>query len=71
MANTISSTAGLVASNAFLAREQACYRTGYGVALASIWVTILSATALVVALRAENARRDRGDRDDRLRLPAE
>jgi len=71
LSNTVGNLGGLVASNIFLAREQPRYPTGYGVALASIWITILSATIMVLGLHRENKMRDRGSRDRRHSLPPE
>ncbi len=71
VANTLGSTAGLVASNVFLAREQPYYPTGYAVALASIWVALLAATALFVGMHYENRRRDRRGRHARPSCPPE
>ncbi|GAW26552.1 putative major facilitator superfamily protein [Rosellinia necatrix] len=70
---SLGNTSGLVATNVFLDRESPRYVTGYAVALALTWLGAAAATVLVLALRAENRRRDAGARDYRLRRgrPAE
>ncbi|KAI1828275.1 MFS general substrate transporter [Xylaria intraflava] len=68
---TIGNTGGLVASSIFLAREAPHYQTGYGVALAFTWMGAIAATAMVLGLWRENRKREAGERDDRLLLPAE
>jgi len=66
MANTIGSCAGLVASNVYLTQERPYYRTGYGVALASILLTAVCAIIMLVLMQRENQKRDAGKRDTRL-----
>ncbi|KAF2868954.1 major facilitator superfamily domain-containing protein [Massariosphaeria phaeospora] len=57
---------GIVASNVFLQRESPTYRTGYGVSLGLLWICGVACTALFFLVRAENRKRDRGERDYRL-----
>ena len=58
---------GVIASNIFLTDQRPTYRVGYGVAFACLWLAALAATAMLWGLRRENAKRARGERDDRLR----
>lgn len=57
---------GIIASNIFITNEAPAYPVGYGVSLGLIWMTALACTGLLLGLRAENKRRDRGERDWRL-----
>ncbi|PHH83152.1 hypothetical protein CDD83_3057 [Cordyceps sp. RAO-2017] len=68
---TIGNLAGIVGSNIFLDHERPAYRTGYGVAAAMMWLGALAALAMCLLMRRENQKRAAGERDDRLRMPAE
>ena len=57
---------GIVASNVFITTQAPSYPTGYGVSLGLVWVCALACTAFMLGLRAENKRRDSGERDWRL-----
>jgi len=60
---------GIVASNIFITSQAPEYPVGYGVSLGLIWLCALSATGLFAGLWAENKKRARGERDERLDLP--
>jgi sugar phosphate permease len=62
---------GIVGTNIFLASEAPKYHTGYGVALALIWVGAICATFFFLGLLRENKKREAGLRDYRLNLPEE
>ena len=62
---------GIVASNIYIQGQAPYYPVGYGVSLAMLWLCGLAATIFVYGLWFENRKRDRGDRDDRLRMPRE
>lgn len=57
---------GIVASNIFLATEKPFYKTGFGTTLGLLWICALACTVLFFGVRAENKKRDRGERDWRL-----
>ncbi|KAK5135190.1 hypothetical protein LTR08_005577 [Meristemomyces frigidus] len=57
---------GIVASNIFITSQAPSYPVGYGVSLGLVWLCALACTAMFFGLRAENKRRDRGERDWRL-----
>jgi sugar phosphate permease len=57
---------GIVASNIFLAKEVPTYRTGYGVSLGMLWICGVACTGLFFLAKAENRKRERGERDHRL-----
>ncbi|KAI0139300.1 major facilitator superfamily domain-containing protein [Pestalotiopsis sp. NC0098] len=57
---------GIVASNVFFDAEAPLYWTGYGVSLGMLWLCAGACTALYLGVRAENQKRDRGERDWRL-----
>ena len=57
---------GIIASNIFITSQAPRYPVGYGVSLGLIWMCALACTGLLLGLRAENKRRDRGERDWRL-----
>ena len=57
---------GIVASNVFFDAEAPSYWTGYGVSLGMLWLCAGACTVLYIGVRAENRKRDRGDRDSRL-----
>ncbi len=60
---------GLVASNIFITKQAPTYPVGFGVSLALLWLCGIMCTIFFVGLWIENRKRDRGERDDRLRLP--
>jgi dipeptide/tripeptide permease len=60
---------GIIASNIFLNSESPKYPTGYGVSLAMLWVCGAACTGLLVLVKWENKKRDRGERDWRLDEP--
>ena len=62
-------TGGIIASNIYLTNQRPTYHIGYGVSLGLIWVTGIACTVLLVGLRFENRKRERGERDYRLTLP--
>lgn len=62
---------GIIGSNIYLTREAPRFFTGYGVALAMLWFSGVMATLLYFGMTAENKKRDRGERDERLSLPKE
>ncbi|KAF8634477.1 hypothetical protein AX15_000917 [Amanita polypyramis BW_CC] len=55
---------GAVATNIYRARDKPWYRLGHGIVLGYIAIGFISSIVLSVMLRRENARRDRGDRDE-------
>ena len=61
--------AALVSSNVFISTEAPKYPTGFGVGFALNMLAGICCTVLFLGLRAENRRRDRGERDERLALP--
>ena len=61
--------AALVSSNVFISKQAPSYPVGFGVGFALNMLAGICCTALYFGLRAENKRRDRGSRDDRLALP--
>ena len=60
---------GLIASNIFISNQQPAYLVGYGVSLGLMWVCGAACTALLLGMRLENHKRERGKRDHRLNLP--
>ncbi|CAJ2510593.1 Uu.00g062180.m01.CDS01 [Anthostomella pinea] len=60
---------GIVASNVFFDAEAPLYWTGYGVSLGLLWVCAAACTVLFLGVMRENAKRERGERDWRLREP--
>lgn len=68
---TLGNIAGIIGANIFVGSEAPRYHTGYGTALALIWVGALGATVFYVGLLLENRRRDAGKRDYRLSRPDE
>ncbi|KAI4226796.1 MAG: hypothetical protein L6R40_008246 [Gallowayella cf. fulva] len=62
-------SAALVSSNVFISKHAPRYPEGFGVGFALNILAGVCCTALFFGLRAENRRRDRGFRDDRLALP--
>lgn len=61
--------AALVSSNVFISTEAPKYPTGFGVGFTLNVLAGVCCTILYLGLKAENKRRDRGERDDRLALP--
>jgi MFS family permease len=57
---------GIVASNIYISTEKPLYKTGYGTTLGLLWICALACTVLFFGVRAENKKRDRGERDWRL-----
>ncbi len=57
---------GIIGSSIFVMREAPRYRTGYGTALGMLLFCGLMCTVFFFGLRAENGKRDRGERDHRL-----
>ncbi|KAJ7781973.1 MFS general substrate transporter [Mycena maculata] len=55
---------GAVSSNVYRAKDKPWYRLGHGLVLMYIVIGIIASTTYHFALRAENARRDRGERDE-------
>ncbi|KAJ7117834.1 MFS general substrate transporter [Mycena epipterygia] len=55
---------GAVSSNVYRAKDKPWYPLGHGLVLMYIIIGILASTGYHFALRAENARRDRGERDE-------
>ena len=62
---------GIVASNIYIPKQQPHYPVGFGVSLGLVWLCGLACTIFVVGLWVENRKRERGERDCRLALPAE
>ncbi|TFK48566.1 MFS general substrate transporter [Heliocybe sulcata] len=57
---------GAVSSNVYRARDRPWYSLGHGIVLMYIGLGLISSTLMVILLRRENARRDRGDRDEHI-----
>lgn len=57
---------GIVASNIFIESERPGFKTGYGVSLGLVWVCAAACLTLLLGVRRENRKRDRGERDWRL-----
>ncbi|KZT21600.1 MFS general substrate transporter [Neolentinus lepideus HHB14362 ss-1] len=55
---------GAVSSNVYRARDKPWYTLGHGIVLLYIGLGLVSSVVMVTLLRAENARRDRGERDE-------
>ncbi|KAJ7066455.1 MFS general substrate transporter [Mycena amicta] len=55
---------GAVSSNVYRARDQPWYRLGHGLVLMYICIGIIANSLLLYLLKKENARRDRGERDE-------
>ncbi|KAK2461666.1 hypothetical protein APHAL10511_006129 [Amanita phalloides] len=55
---------GAVATNIYRAQDKPWYRLGHGIVLGYIAVGFISSAILSLLLRRENARRDRGERDE-------
>jgi hypothetical protein len=65
----IGNVGGIIGSNIYLTKQAPRFWTGYGTALAMLWFCALMSTILYFGMIAENKKRDRGERDDRLSLP--
>ena len=63
--------AGIVASNIYIADQKPTYPVGYGVSLALMWLCGIACTVLLIGMKLENNKRDRGERDSRHNLPQE
>jgi MFS family permease len=63
----IGNSGGIVASNIFLPNQEPVYPVGYGVALGCMLFCGIVSTVFYVMLKRENALRERGGRDYRLR----
>ena len=57
---------GIVASNIFITKEAPHYTTGYATSLGLLWMCAAACVVLLLGVRAENKKRDRGERDWRL-----
>ncbi|KAJ7623132.1 MFS general substrate transporter [Roridomyces roridus] len=55
---------GAVSSNVYRAKDKPWYRLGHGLVLMYIGFGLIATTTYHLLLRAENARRDRGERDE-------
>ncbi|KAJ7759162.1 MFS general substrate transporter [Mycena metata] len=55
---------GAVSSNVYRARDQPWYRLGHGLVLMYICIGIIANSIFLYLLKKENARRDRGERDE-------
>ena len=62
--------AALVSSNVFISKQAPKYPVGFGVGFALNMMAGICCTALFLGLRAENKRRDQGQRGYRFDLPA-
>ncbi|KAH8597839.1 MFS transporter [Bisporella sp. PMI_857] len=67
----IGNLGGIIGSNIFLQSEIPTYRTGYSVSLGAMWFSGVLCTLFYLGLMRENRKRTRGDRDWRLRGPAD
>jgi len=55
---------GAVTSNIYRARDKPWYTLGHAIQLAYIAVAFMTTLLVIYVLRAENSRRDRGERDE-------
>ncbi|EPQ56797.1 hypothetical protein GLOTRDRAFT_128218 [Gloeophyllum trabeum ATCC 11539] len=55
---------GAVSSNVYRAKDKPWYTLGHGIVLLYIGLGLLSSVLMLTLLRAENARRDRGERNE-------
>lgn len=62
---------GFVAANVFIAGQAPNYPVGFGVGFALIVIQGVLCTGMVVGLWMENRKREKGERDCRLQLPAQ
>ncbi|KAM0709966.1 hypothetical protein Q7P35_002328 [Cladosporium inversicolor] len=60
---------GIVASNIFITIQAPHYTVGYGTSLGLLWMCAAACVVLLLGVRAENKKRDRGERDWRLNGP--
>lgn len=63
--------AGIIGSAIYKTNEAPRYPTGIKVGIAMTWVSGLAASLMALGMWLENRKRDRGERDDRLQLPAD
>ncbi|THH08867.1 hypothetical protein EW145_g2423 [Phellinidium pouzarii] len=64
LANSLGGLQGVVGSNVYRARDTPWYAFGHGIMLTYIGIGFFSAVIFHVLLRRENARRERGERDE-------
>ncbi|KAF7356491.1 MFS domain-containing protein [Mycena venus] len=64
MAISIGNLNGAVSSNVYRARDQPWYPLGHGLVLMYICIGIIANATFLYLLKKENARRDRGERDE-------
>jgi len=64
MAIGLGNVNGAVSSNVYRANDAPWYSLGHGIVLAYIGIGFISSVIFLFALRWENARRARGDRDE-------
>jgi hypothetical protein len=57
---------GIVASNIFITNQAPHYPVGYGTSLGLLWMCAAACVVLLLGVRTENKKRDRGERDWRL-----
>lgn len=62
---------GIIGSNIYITDQRPTYPVGYGVSLGLMWISGIACTVLVIGMKLENKKRNRGDRDWRLALPEE
>ena len=62
---------GIVASTVYIPTQAPTFALGYGVSLGLLWLCGLACTGFCVGLWMENRKRERGERDDRYRLPTD
>lgn len=62
---------GVVASNIYMTKQKPRYPVGYGISLGLLWMCGIACTVFAIALKVENKKRERGERDVRLSLPKE
>ncbi|KAH9832609.1 MFS general substrate transporter [Rhodofomes roseus] len=55
---------GAVSSNVYRANQKPWYTLGHGIVLAYIGIGLVCSVAYIILLKRENARRDRGERDE-------
>lgn len=67
----VGNVGGIIGSNIYPAAKAPRYKTGYSTALGMLWVCGLMCTIFYFGMMAENKKRDRGERDNRLGLPKE
>ena len=67
----LGNSGGIVASNIFITSQAPHYPVGFGVSLGLVWLCALAACCMLALLAAENKKRDAGERDHRLGLPAD